>query len=677
MRVTDIQAWELFSFDRLRLGNLPQTLVVVGPNGAGKTNLLHLLQVTLAGLDRAAGFSEDAYQALVRFAASRRLDAAPADLSAVRLSITLTEPWEHELLTRFIRAAIASGLLQGAPTNADVSGVIGWIREHITGTLLAPLGSGTVFVEFADTSSGRWTVGFEFEADGQQYRWVLDGMPSRGAVLRASDAGRLDVPGYSLAMKVAVDERRVPTQPVTLADLLPPQGEARMLTLDASPQWAELTREFAVLAGIPLDQAQRQNSYSLANVLQVVLSRGLVLLGDLRQPPQADYTVGDVASGPSPADGSRIPVQLFRLKNGSAADRRQYSEIRDLFGRLTGRSFEVALATVPDADGDGSEPGLQISVLVEHGDRDLSIEHAGAGFWEALLLSAVLPQSAGRVAVLDEPARNLHPTLQRRLLAEMRRAPGQFIVTTHSPYLVAIQEAADLAGITRFDVHDGATCARRFAAAAEPGSARLLKALGESADARALLFARGVVLVEGGTELGALPEWFGKSQTAQRLGTPDALNIAIFSVDGDTSFGTFTTFLHALRIRWAIVCDGAVYKFGTGKKQIFEQVTSAGVEDHRLQQAVGQGAAGSTASFGELRDAGEDCGIFTLAEDWDSPAESFEAYVESIAPGLLAEAATVVGRSKPRQGRYAAAATDCPPGVDALYSKLLHHLGQT
>lgn len=676
MRVTSIQARELFSFDTLRLDNLPKTLVAVGSNGAGKTNLLRLLQVVITGMDRAAVFSNDAYKALVRFAESRHVGAAPADLSAVRVGITLTESWEHELLTRFVRGAIATGLLQGAPANADVSDVIGWIREHVTDSLLAPLADGTVFVEFADTPSGRWTVGFEFMADGQQYRWVLDGVPSRGAVLRAADAGRVDVPAYSLAMKLAVDERRVPAQPLTLADLLSPQGEARMLTLDASPQWAELTREFAALAGIPADQRQRQNSYSLANVLQVVLSRGLVLLGDLRQPPQTDYVVGDVGFDPSPADGSRIPVQLFWLKNGSAADRSRYLAIQHLFRRLTGRSFEVALAAVPHADSDGSEHGLQISVLVEHGDRDLPIEYEGAGVWEALLLSAVLPQSAGRVAVLDEPARNLHPTLQRRLLAEIRRAPGQFIVTTHSPYLVGIQDIPDLTSITRLDVRHGATCARRFEAAAEPGNARLLKALGESADARALLFARGVVLVEGGTELGALPEWFGKSQTAQRLGTPDALNIAIFSVDGDTGFGTFITFLHALRIRWAIVCDGSVYKFGTGKKQIFEQVTSAGVEDQRLQQAVDQAAADNTATFGELRDTGEGSGIFTLAEDWDSPAEGFEAYVQGIAPGLLEEAATIVGRSKPRQGRYVASAIGCPPGVDALYGKLLHHLDQ-
>lgn len=675
MRVTAIEACELFSFDALRLGDLPQTLVVVGPNGAGKTNLLRLLQVAVTGVDRAARLSDEAYGALVRFAASRHVGAAAEEISAVRLGIALTELWERDLLTRFMRAVTASAFLQGTATNADVSGTVSWVREHVSSDLLAPLANGAVVIEFADTPWSSWTVCYEFAAEGRQYRWVLDGMPSRGAVLHAADAGRLDVPAHSLAQKIALDDERRPLQPLTLDDLLPPQGEARMLTLDAGPQWAELTREFAALAGIPVDQTQRQN-YSLAHVLRAVLIRGLELLGDLRQPPRTDYTAGDVALDPSPADGSRIPAQLFRLKNGTAAERRQYSEIRALFTRLTGRSFEVTLAAAPQAGHDGSEPGLLISAVIDQDGRDLPIEYAGAGFWEALLLSAVLPQSAGRVAVLDEPARNLHPTLQRRLLAEMRRAPGQFIVTTHSPYLVAIQDPADLAGIARFDTQEGATRARRFTALADPGTARLHKALGESADARALLFARGVVLVEGGTELGALPEWFGKSPTAQQAGTPDALNIAVFSVDGDASFGTFIAFLHAFGVRWAIVCDGSVYKFGTGKRQIFQQVTGAGVQDPRLQEAIDQAASGNAASFTELQVLGEASGIFTLAEDWDAPAEGFEAYVENTAPGLLAEAAGEVGRSKPRQGRYAAFATDCPPGIDALYGKLLRHLGQ-
>lgn len=676
MRLTDVEARELLSFDMLQLSDLPQTLVVVGPNGGGKTNLLRLLQIILVAIDRAATFSQDAYRTLTRLATSRRLGAAPANVSSVRLGIMLTEPWERELLASFVRAAIASSILRDTPTNGDASGSIRWVRQHISQTALTSLGSGAIVVDFVEAATGPWAIGYEFDVDGERFQWVLDGTPLRGALMRVADAGRLDVPSYAIAQKLDLDEQRVPRQPFTLADLLPPPGEASALTLDAGPQWAELTREFAALAGIALERTQR-NSFSLADVLHVVLSRSVVLLGDLREPPRMEYTVQDVASDSSPADGSRIPVRLFQLKNGSAAQRRQYWAIQDLFKRLTGRTFDIALASTPPGQGEESAANLQISAIVDHDGHDLAIDLAGAGIWEALLLSATLPESAGLVAVLDEPARNLHPTLQRKLLTEMRRAPGQFILTTHSPYLVSMSEHRDLTGIVRFDVTHAVTRQHRIMANGEPNSARLRKALGESADARALLFARGVVLVEGGTELGALPEWFGKSPTAERLGTPDALNVVIFSVDGDASFGTFTGFLHAFGVPWAIVCDGSVYRFATGKRQIFDQLLSAGVDDSDLQKAVDQGAAGESAGFGELRDLAENSGIFTLAEGWDPSDESFEAYLDTAAPGQLADAAKIVGRSKPRQGRHVASATECPDAINALYGKLLRRLGVT
>jgi hypothetical protein len=85
--------------------------------------------------------------------------------------------------------------------------------------------------------------------------------------------------------------------------------------------------------------------------------------------------------------------------------------------------------------------------------------------------------------------------------------------------------------------------------------------------------------------------------------------------------------------------------------------------------------AGETWDFAQARDAGEDCGIFTLAQGWDTDDESFEAYMERASPGSLAASSNVVGRSKPRQGRHVAFATECPPEVDTLYSKLLHRLG--
>jgi hypothetical protein len=516
---------------------------------------------------------------------------------------------------------------------------------------------------------------FLFLEGGERYWWVLDGHPSAGVIVRASDASAPGIPTYRVDRKLDLDEKRVPQRPFAPSDLLPPPGEGIELSIQSGPlSSTELVREFAVRAGVTIEQTQNR-SFTFAQVVRVVLDRGLVLLGDLRQPPLLEYTVEEAGFDPVPTHGSRIPLRLFRLKNGDATDRARYAAAQELFTRLTGRRFEVALADGTPDRGGGSPSNLLISLVVDRDGRDLPIELAGGGIWEALLLSATLPDSAGRVAVLDEPARNLHPTLQRRLLTAMRRAPGQFILTTHSPYLVSIEDDSDLASILRFDAPNGITRAHRLTAGRAPTASRLRKVLAESADARALLFAQGVILVEGGTELGALPEWFAKSVTADRVGTPDVLNVVVFSVDGDQNYGTYVGFLRGLGIPWAIVCDGSVFRFGTGRLQVFEQVLAAAVDDPELQATVDAAARGVSVPFTELREIGARRGVYTLATGWDSSTESFETYAEKVAPGRLDEAARLVGRSKVRQGRHVASTTDCPPEVDKLYGTLLDRFG--
>jgi energy-coupling factor transporter ATP-binding protein EcfA2 len=674
MRLTSITAREMFSFGTLDLGDLPtRALVVVGPNGSGKTNLSRLVEIIFAVMERSATSSQEAYAALVRFGAARRFDAAPANVSSVRLGIALTEEWESELLLRYVRAALMASILSGAPSNIETSGLLAWVKE-INAEMLTPLIRGEIVAELVDASTGQWTLAYEFDVDGERFRWVLDGAHmSTGAIVRIADANQT-TPNHMIGQKLNVDQRYVPQKPFTFSDLLPPVGEARMVLVDSGPLPAkEPMREWASLAGIPLEATQGR-SYTMVWVLRVLLERGLIMLGDLRQPPMVEYAVTEASFDPSPADGSRVPLRLFRLKNGDPAQRARFAASQELFTRLTGLTFDITLAT-RSANQLGEAPlNLLISpVVIRHG-RDLPVEFAGAGVWEALLLSATLSDSAGRVALLDEPARNLHPTLQRRLLSEMHGAPGQFIVTTHSPYLVSIGDDADVTSIVRLDLRDGATHASRLAQGGSVDDARLRKVLGESADARALLFARGVVLVEGGTELGALPEWFGKSAMAQKLGTPDALNMDIFSVDGDLGYGTFVRFLHGLGVPWAIVCDGAIFRFGSGKQQIFEQVLNAGVTADELRAIVDSSATVSP-TFTDMRDVGARHGVFTVATDWVSPAESFEAYVQGVAPGQLDAAEKIVGKSKPRKGRHIATTIDCPEEIDALYARLLDRLG--
>lgn len=677
MRIESIEARNLFSFDRLKIHEIPAgMLVIVGPNGAGKTNVVRLLELIHAAIERTATHSQDAHRALRRFARGRRIESISRDATSVRLGIALTEAWERDLLLHFIRAALVSSIAQGAPTNRDRSGLAAWVREHVRGDDLAPLTEGSIVADLVDEASGQWETGYEFDVDGDRLRWVLEGVPSTGAIVHVADVSRMDLATHSVRQKLEpIGDDLVPQTSLAFRDLLPGRGEARTLSLHPVQPVTDPFRLFAAAADVAIDSGQR-TSYSLAYVLRIVLERGLALLGDLREPPRQEYSFDEIGFDPSPTDGSKVPLRLFQLKNGDPAARVRYEAAQNLFARLTGSRFEISLAGSGAEAASGEQKGhLLISPVLERGRSDLPIEFAGAGLWEALLLSAALAETKGRVVVLDEPARNLHPTLQRRLLREMRESRGQFVVTTHSPYLISVEEESDLRNLVRFELANGTTRASRLPVERGADSARLRKALGESADARALLFTHGVILVEGGTELGALPTWFAKSATAQRVGAPDVLNVEVFSVDGDLNFWTFVSFLHGLGVPWAIVCDGRALQFDTSRRQVFEQVLDAGVEAPDLRRVVDEATSGDSTSFSDLRELGTKHGIFTLAEGWHSSIEGFETYIGRIAPGQLEEAAKAMGRSKPRQGRHVAGTTLCPAEVDVLYENLLRHLG--
>jgi hypothetical protein len=99
MRLAEVRANELFSFEELALNDLPhRALVVVGPNGAGKTNLSRLVEIVLAAVERSATFSNESYARLLQFASGRRLEADPGCLAGVQLGIACTETWETNLI---------------------------------------------------------------------------------------------------------------------------------------------------------------------------------------------------------------------------------------------------------------------------------------------------------------------------------------------------------------------------------------------------------------------------------------------------------------------------------------------------------------------------------------------------------------------------------------------------
>src|SRR5262249_23674989 len=133
------------------------------------------------------------------------------------------------------------------------------------------------------------------------------------------------------------------------------------------------------------------------------------------------------------------------------------------FGRLVGpqAGFEVVASPAADAVHHNT-----IEAHIVEGDRDTPIGFHGAGLWEALILSVLLDDSAGQVVLLDEPAANLHPSVQRRLVrllhekAEQRHL-GQIFVVSHSPYVLPTT-AHDFEHVYRFSKKGDETISHRL-----------------------------------------------------------------------------------------------------------------------------------------------------------------------------------------------------------------------
>ncbi|MCK4387941.1 MAG: AAA family ATPase [Dehalococcoidia bacterium] len=359
-------------------------------------------------------------------------------------------------------------------------------------------------------------------------------------------------------------------------------------------------------------------------------------------------------------DGREMASVLFNLKMNTDINlRAKYDRIREDFHELFP---DLAFDSIEGPDivfMNWAAPGYQIPV-----------QAIGTGIVETLIFMTNLMGTEDNILLIDTPELHLHPHAQRLLgeLFKKYETNNQLFVVTHSPYFI---ESDNIGAHIRVALVNGKTqteaLPQKYLTQAELSKVgQILLEPGH----REMLFARKVLLVEGPTELGAIPVF------ASRLERPlDRVGVSVISVGGKKDFYMFMKLLRGFSIPFLVLTDRDALMQITDHLEIapqsiptssmFGQLARLGVlsaEERGLIQQLAssssivprKNAKGDTThwyaekDFNQLKDIANAHGCLVL------PGTFEQVITEAGFDNLLAEAEQEVGSSKVRQGRYTA-----------------------
>ena len=153
---------------------------------------------------------------------------------------------------------------------------------------------------------------------------------------------------------------------------------------------------------------------------------------------------------------------------------------------------------------------------------------------------------------IEEPEAHLQPQAQRALVDQLRELPGQWIISTHSPY---ISSQAPISQYRHLRKEGSETIVSVFDPQAPPElddealrqiDRQVLNTRGE------MLFARALILFEGETEEQALPGFAESSFGAH----PNSLGFSFIGVGGSGKYLPFLRVASTFGLAWYVLSDG-------------------------------------------------------------------------------------------------------------------------
>ena len=214
-------------------------------------------------------------------------------------------------------------------------------------------------------------------------------------------------------------------------------------------------------------------------------------------------------------------------------------------------------------------------------------------------------ERATTILAIEEPEAHLHPHLQRLVFRDFLRRESPVLLTTHSPHIASVAPLQSIVLLRDDPGGDGSKGRSTLEAGLLNPEVKDLERYIDATRAE-VLFARGVILVEGASELFLVPA------VAEDMGNAlDEYGITVCSVHG-TDFAPYAKLLgpQGLSIPFVVLTDGDWYtrkgeKLSRGLRRVVSVATAMGHPESASLSEMHQ-----ERQWDELRDAGEEIGVF-------------------------------------------------------------------